>query len=140
MKLISEKWKKWIFMKYLWNIYAYAKSLILSVILYLCRRIKYKDQHHFIAIEMWIWRATTTKASWIQCIKMWKFDLVSESIKFIKALQGRRVNFIGHLLRHNEFVTDIIEVNALDKRERGRPWKLYVYDSIQIDKNWDLKE
>ena len=40
----------------------------------------------------------------------------------------RRVKFIGHLIRHNEFLTDSIEGKVLDKRGRGRTTKSYPED------------
>ena len=46
----------------------------------------------------------------------------NESRKFIKTLEIN-VKYIGHLLRHTEFVTNIIEGNVLAKRGRGRPKK-----------------
>ena len=45
---------------------------------------------------------------------------VSECRNFTKVVD-RRVEFIGHLLRHQEFVTNIIEVKVRVKRGRGRP-------------------
>ena len=41
------------------------------------------------------------------------------------AIDKRKVKFIGHLQRHNEFLTNIIEVKVLDKRGRGRTKKSY---------------
>ena len=46
-------------------------------------------------------------------------DEVSESRKFIKALKRIRVKLIGHLLKHNEFVTNIIECKVFGKRGRA---------------------
>ena len=48
-------------------------------------------------------------------------DEVSESQKFIKALEKRRVKFVGYLLRDKEFVTNIIEGEVLGQRGRGSP-------------------
>ena len=39
------------------------------------------------------------------------------------SLERSRVKFIGHLLRDDEFVTNIIEGLVLGKRGRGRPKK-----------------
>ena len=44
-------------------------------------------------------------------------NLISESRNFVK-LKERRVQFIGQILRHNEYMTNIIEVKVLDKRKR----------------------
>ena len=47
------------------------------------------------------------------------------------------MKFIGHLLRHNKFLTNIIEDMVLDKRGRGRvknPFCEGIKHHIQIDK------
>ena len=47
------------------------------------------------------------------------FDGVSEI--FIKALERRRVKFIVHIIRHNEFVIKIIEDKGLSKKVQRSP-------------------
>ena len=45
-------------------------------------------------------------------------DEVSENINFIKALERRRVKLVGHLVRHKEFLTNIIKGKILGKTNK----------------------
>ena len=65
-------------------------------------------------------------------IKFEVLDEVSESKIIRKAPERMRVKLISHLLRHNEFPTNIIEGKVLDKRERGRTMKPYFDDMQQL--------
>ena len=82
------------------------------------------------------------KWSWTQRKSNLKvLDEVSESRKFIQALE-KRVKFIAHILRHNQFVTNIIQGKVLAKRGRGRPKKQYfecINHRRQICKYSDMK-
>ena len=51
-----------------------------------------------------------------------------KSKNLIKLLE----KLIGRLLRHNEFVTKIIEGEEVGKRGRGRPKKPYLEDITQL--------
>ena len=56
------------------------------------------------------------------------FDEVSENRKLIMNIEKRRVKFIVHLLKRNEFVTHIMEGKVLGKRGRGRQNNPYILD------------
>ena len=47
-------------------------------------------------------------------------DKISESRKFIEVLERMGVKFFSHLLRYNEFATEIIEGKVVDKRGRSK--------------------
>ena len=61
---------------------------------------------------------------------------VSNNRKFIKALDRRRIKFIGHVLRNKEFVINIIEGKVLNK-ENTRQAKEVIscgYQMLYVDR------
>jgi hypothetical protein len=51
---------------------------------------------------------------------------INEKRKILRVIGMRKVKFIGHLLRHNSFVTNIMEGRVLGKKNRGRPRLSYI--------------
>jgi hypothetical protein len=46
---------------------------------------------------------------------------VKEERLLLKILQNRRHSWIGHIIRHNEFVVNILEGAISGKKAMGRP-------------------
>jgi hypothetical protein len=51
---------------------------------------------------------------------------INEKRTILRVVEMRKVKFIGHLLRHNDFVTNIMEGRVLGKKNRGRPRLSYI--------------
>jgi len=49
------------------------------------------------------------------------FQRVKEARLLLKILNNRRHSLIGHIIRHNEFVVNILEGAILGKKAMGRP-------------------
>ncbi|KAI5734042.1 hypothetical protein M8J77_001775 [Diaphorina citri] len=69
--------------------------------------------------------------SWI---RPWKksnervLEEVGESRQLIKTIEKRKIKLIGHIIRHNNFITNIFEGKIQGKKTRGRPRKQYFKD------------
>lgn len=46
-------------------------------------------------------------------------------------MEKRKLRFIGHVLRHNEFIGKIFEGKILGKKTRGRPRQLFL-DVVKV--------
>ena len=51
---------------------------------------------------------------------------INEKRTILRVVGMRKVKLIGHLLRHNGFVTNIMEGRVLGKESRGRPRLSYI--------------
>jgi hypothetical protein len=51
---------------------------------------------------------------------------VKEERLLLKILNNRRHSWIGHIIRHNEFVVNILEGAILGKKAMGRPRLQYL--------------
>jgi len=54
------------------------------------------------------------------------FQRMKEERLLLKIIQNRRHSWIGHTVRHNEFVVDILEGTISGKRAVGRPRLRYL--------------
>jgi len=57
---------------------------------------------------------------------------IGEERSLIDSIMRRKVKLTGHLLRHNAFLTNILEGKVEGKRSRGRPRKSYFEDISKI--------
>jgi len=54
------------------------------------------------------------------------FQRAKEEIIFFKILKNRRQSWIGHIIRHNEFVVNILEGAISGEEAMGRPRLQYL--------------
>uniref|UniRef100_A0A8D8Z0J9 Uncharacterized protein n=1 Tax=Cacopsylla melanoneura TaxID=428564 RepID=A0A8D8Z0J9_9HEMI len=82
-----------------------------------------EEERRIQAFEAWCWR------------KMMKIRRPRERRTFLNQLKRRRLKLIGHLLRHSELATRVIEGMIDQKNPRGRPPLAFIKDNIMIDVN-----
>ncbi|KAI5644176.1 reverse transcriptase (RNA-dependent DNA polymerase) domain-containing protein [Phthorimaea operculella] len=114
------------------------KTYIWSVALYGSEswNITKKDKDHLEAFEMWCWRRML-KISWREKVtNVEVLERAKEKRNIIRTIENRRANCFGHVLRHHNLITQIIEGKLEGKRERGRPRTTY----IQTIKEWSCSE
>jgi len=108
----------------------FVKSFIWSVALYGSETwtIKAADKKHLEAFEMWIWRRML-KISWRdhktneEVLRM-----VEEERTLITTIRRRQKTWIGHILRGNGLLKDIMEGKFEGRRPRGRKRKSMLDD------------
>src|SRR6188508_1743159 len=73
------------------------------------------------ALDMWIWRRLEN-ISWEQKIRNEEvLTRVKESRCLITTIYRRQNNWIGHILRGDGWLRDVMEGRMIGKRPRGRP-------------------
>ena len=74
----------------------------------------------------WCWRRML-KIKWVDRITNDKvFQNVKEEVLLLKILKNRSHSWIGHTIRHNEFVVNIPEGAISGKKAVGRPRLQYL--------------
>ena len=81
------------------------------------------------AFETWCWRRML-KISWIDKIRN-DFQRAGEERTLLKVLKRRRHKWIGHVFRHNPFVSNVLTGMVEGKVARGRPRLEYIKQVIQ---------
>ena len=61
---------------------------------------------------------------------------ISKERSLIKTIKERQARWLGHVLRHDDFLKTIIEGRLLGKRSRGRPRK-GILDNIKEGRSYD---
>lgn len=100
-----------------------VKTLVWSVALYGSETwtIKKEDIKRLEAFEMWIWRRME-KVSWTEHITNEEvLQMVGEKRSLITTIRERQKNWVGHVLRGDSLLKEIIEGRMEGKRGRGRP-------------------
>ena len=108
----------------------FVKSFIWSVALYGSETwtIKATDKKHLEAFEMWIWRRML-KISWRDHKTNEEvLGMVGEKRTLITTIKRRQKNWIGHILRGDGLLKDIIEGKFEGQRPRGRKRKSMLDD------------
>ncbi|KAI5755057.1 hypothetical protein M8J77_013699 [Diaphorina citri] len=112
----------------------FIKTYIWSILLYGCETWtmgKY-ERERLEAMEMWLWRRMT-RTSWMERKRNEKIlEEIGEERNLMKTLMKRKIKLVGHLLRHNDFITNILEGKVEGRRPRGRPRKSYFEDIMKL--------
>jgi hypothetical protein len=106
----------------------FIKSCIWSVAFYGAEsRTLGKNEGRVInAFETWCWRRMV-KIKWTDRITNEKvFQREKEKRLLLKMLNNRRHSWTGHIIRHNEFVVNILEGAISGKK---RPWEDLDYNT-----------
>jgi len=105
-----------------------TKSCIWSVALYGSETWTLgKNEERIVnAFETWCWRRML-KIKWTNRITNNEvFQRAKEERLLLKILKNRRHSWMGHTVRHNEFVVNILEGATFGKKEVGRPRLQYL--------------
>src|SRR5678816_2627402 len=100
-----------------------VKTLVWSVALYGSETwtIRKEEIKKLEAFEMWIWRRME-KVSWTKHITNDEvLQMVDEKRSLITTIRERQKNWVGHILRGDSLLKEIIEGRMEGKRGRGRP-------------------
>ena len=100
-----------------------VKVLVWPVVLYGCETwtLRKEESDRLQALEMWIWRRLE-KISWTQKISNEEvLKKVEEKRGLMETIHQRKKNWIGHVLRGEGLLRDVLEGRMTGKRPRGRP-------------------
>ena len=102
-----------------------------------------RDREILEAFEMWCWRRME-KISWTHKVTNQEvLRRVNKKRVLMEIIQNRRGKMIGHLIRHDNFMGNIIEGKIEGKRGRGRPWINYmsqVKEKVAVESYKEVKE
>ena len=117
------------------------KALVWSVALYGCETwtLRMDEKRRLEALEMWLWRRME-KISWTEHISNDEvFRRVGEKRILLDKIVERQKNWIGHILRGDGLMRDVIEGRMEGQRTRGRR-RIGMLDILmEGDKYHDMK-
>jgi hypothetical protein len=97
------------------------------------------DQKYLESFEMWCWRRM--EISWADRVyNEAVLHRVKEERNFLHTIRRRKANWIGHILRRNCLLSDIIDGKIIETRRRGRRRKQPLVDLKEARRYWKLKE
>ena len=98
------------------------KCFVWSIVLYGAETwtLRKSDQKRLEAFEMWVWRRME-KVSWVERKSNDEvLARVGERKTVLNIIRKRKINWLGHWLRRNCILRDVIEGMVEGKRGRGR--------------------
>ena len=102
-----------------------VKTLVWSTLLYGSETwtLRKEDIRKLEAVEMWMWRRME-RVSWMDKITNEEIlNKVGEKRQLISVIRNRKKNWIGHVLRGEGLLREVMEGRMEGKRPRGRPRK-----------------
>ena len=117
-----------------------VKTLVWTTLLYGSETwtLRKEDIRKLEALEMWLWRRME-KISWTD--KVTNEDVlrrVGIERQLIYMLRSRKKSWIGHVLRGNGLLKEVLEGRMEGRRVRGRP-RLGMLDEIKVGSYVDMK-
>jgi len=100
-----------------------VKTLVWTTLLYGCETwtLKKEEIRRLEATEMWMWRRME-KISWTEKISNEKvLERVGEERQLMNMIRWRKKNWVGHVLRGDGLLKEVIEGRMEGKRTQGRP-------------------
>ncbi|KAJ2951390.1 hypothetical protein O0L34_g13533 [Tuta absoluta] len=118
---ISKKVRKRLIKAYIWSIALYGSKTW---------TMTQRDRERLEAFEMWCWRRME-KISWTEKrTNEAVLNIVKEQRSSLRTIDDRRGKMMGHLIRHDHFLKNIVEGKVEGRRGRGRPRRNY-FDQIK---------
>ena len=102
-----------------------VKTLIWPVLLYGCETwtLRKEEIRRIEACEMWLWRKLM-KVKWSdKKTNEEVLQMVNEQRSIVTKIVNRKKNWVGHVLRGEGLLRDVMEGRMEGKRTRGRPRK-----------------
>ena len=99
-----------------------VKVLVWPVAIYGCETwtLKKEEKDKLEALEMWLWRKLE-KVNWSDRISNEEvLTMVNESRCLIETIRQRKKNWVGHVLRGNGLLRDVLEGRMVEKARVGR--------------------
>ena len=121
------------------------KCMVWSVALYGAETwtMTQADRERLEAFEMWIWRRML-KISWVDKVSNVEvLQRVGENRSILDTVQHRKLRWVGHILRHESLLRDIIEGRMKGKATRGRKRLQMLSDVINksyVDLNREVED
>jgi len=112
-------------------------SYVWSVLLYGSEtwKLRKQDKNRLEAFEMWVWRRME-KIKWTDKIKNEVvLERVGERRKLLQAVQKRKSNWLGHVLRRQCLQRDMLEGSVEGRLKRGR-LRRKIIDDMKQEKNY----
>ena len=100
-----------------------VKTIVWSVALYGAETwtLRKEDERRLNALEMWLWRRME-KISWKEKrTNESVLEMVGEQRKLVDVIIQRKKNWIGHVLRGDGLLKEVMEGKMEGKRPKGRP-------------------
>ena len=117
------------------------KTIVWSTALYGAEAwtLKEQDRKRLEAFEMWCWR-NMEKISWrTHTSNEDVLNLVGEKRKILDVIMARKKRRIGHILRGEGLVKDVMEGRMFGKKGRGRPRTMLLDDLKKEDSYQAMK-
>src|SRR5206468_11749298 len=102
-----------------------VKVLVWTVVLYGCDTwsLLQDEINRLEALEVWLWRGLE-KISWRDKIRNDEvFARVGEERCLIRTIRQRQKHWIGHVLRGEALLKDVMEERVMGKKRAGKPRK-----------------
>jgi hypothetical protein len=99
------------------------KTVIWSTALYAAETwtVRKEEARQLNALEMWLWRRME-KISWTaKKTNQEVLQIVGEKETLVNTIVKRKKNWIGHILRHDGLMKEVIEGKMEGKKPRGQP-------------------
>ena len=99
-----------------------AKTLVWPVMMYGSEvwTLRKEDKRRIEGFEMWVWRRMM-KVSWTERKTNEEvLGMVRQSRQLLEAILNRKKNWMGHVLRGNGLMLEVMEARMEGKRGRGR--------------------
>ena len=117
-----------------------VKAIVWSVALYGCETwaLKKDEIQRLNALEMWLWRRME-RVSWKdRKTNEEVLDMVGEKRSIVETIVKRKKNWIGHILRGEGLLKDVIEGRMEGKPPRGRK-RIGMIDDLKEKSYQDMK-
>jgi hypothetical protein len=116
-KNLSLETRKKFIKAYVWSVMTYGSETW---------TLGWQEKRRLEAAKMWLWKRVN-RTSWMDRKSNEEvLKEINEKRTILRVVGMRKVKLIGHLMRHNGFVTNIMEGRVLGKESRGRPRLSYI--------------